>query len=215
MNNRLTWGITLALVSAAFMISLAAAPHLPELIATHWDAAGEVDGYASRLTALYLMPAILLVVAVLLLMIPQVDPLRANIQVFRKEYNLLVVLIVVFLLYVHGLTVVWGLGARFQMNRALTPALGLLFFFIGALLSKSRRNYMIGIRTPWTLASDSVWEKTHRLGGLLFKIAGLLALPGILFADQAFLLLVAPALAISLILVVYSYLVYRQEESRR
>ncbi|NPV75431.1 MAG: SdpI family protein [Anaerolineae bacterium] len=212
MKNRLTWALSLLLILAALALSLVAGPSLPEQMATHWNARGQADGFSSRPTAMLLMPALMAGITLLLLVVPQIDPLKANIQLFRADYNLLIVLMNLFLLYIHVLTVLWGLGMRFDMNRAIPPAFGLLFYFLGVLLGKARRNYMIGIRTPWTLASDAVWEKTHRLGGRLFKISGVLALAGVVFPAYTYLFVLLPVLAAAIWLLIYSYILYRREE---
>ena len=164
--------------------------------------------------AMLVTPLIMAGITLLLLAIPQIDPLKANIEYFRTDYNLFIVLMNLFMLYVHVLTIAWGLGVRFDMNRAIPPAFGLLFFFIGVLLGKARRNYMIGIRTPWTLASETVWDKTHRLGGLLFKICGGLALAGVFFPAYTYWFVLLPVLAAALWLMIYSYFLYRREETR-
>ena len=81
------------------------------------------------------------------------------------------------MLYIYALTLLWNLGyTDFGMSRAMLPAMGLLFIFIGYMLRKAKRNFFIGIRTPWTLSSDKVWDETHRLGAILFMISGVLAL---------------------------------------
>lgn len=213
MNNRLTWVLSLVFILAAVIISLAAAPYLPERVATHWNASGQADGFSSRLTGMFFLPLIMLGLTLLMLAIPLIDPLKANIQLFRRDYNLLIVFMTLFMLYLHVLTLLWGLGVRYDMNRAITPAFGLLIYFMGVLMGKARRNYMIGIRTPWTLASETVWDKTHRLGGKLFRAAGVLALLGIFFPAQTYLFLLVPLLSVTVWVLVYSYLLYRREAS--
>jgi len=96
----------------------------------------------------------------------------------------------------------------------MIPAIGLLFIFVGLMLNKAKRNYFIGIRTPWTLANDVVWQKTHRLGSKLFILAGILTLLGLLFPDQAFWILMIAVLGATLIVLVYSFLAFKQEEKK-
>lgn len=211
MKNRMTWVCAVIIVLAALIASLAAAPYLPEQVATHWNAGGQADGYSSRLTGMLLMPFVMVAILFLMLAIPAIDPLKANIRLFRSEYNLLIVFLLFFFLYMHILTLLWGVGVHYDMNRAIMPGMGLLIYYMGVLVSKARRNYMIGIRTPWTLANEAVWDKTHRLGGRLFKIAGLLAFLGLIFPTQAFLFLLVPILAVTVWLLIYSYLAYRKE----
>ncbi|MEM2728714.1 MAG: SdpI family protein, partial [Candidatus Bathyarchaeia archaeon] len=87
----------------------------------------------------------------------------------------------------------------------------LLFFYIGILCENSRRNWFIGIRTPWTLSSDRVWEKTHRLGGKLFKAAGVIAMLGALIQEHAFILILAPIIFAAAYTIIYSYVEYQKE----
>jgi len=149
----------------------------------------------------------------LFMIIPSIDPLKANIEKFRETFNLFITLIITFVFYVYALTIVWGLGYQnFKMSTALLPFLGILFIFVGYLLRKAKRNFFIGIRTPWTLSSDSVWDKTHQLGSWLFMISGVLAFFGAFIGGvTAFLLMFIPLMGSTLFLVVYSYILYRRE----
>ena len=149
----------------------------------------------------------------LFLVIPSIDPLKANIAQFREAFNLFITLITGFMLYLYALTLLWSLGyTTFGMSRAMLPALGLLFIFIGTMLRKAKRNFFIGIRTPWTLSSDKVWDETHRLGAILFMISGVLAFIGAFFGGTtAFWLFFAPLMGSAIFLVIYSYILYKQE----
>ena len=146
-------------------------------------------------------------------MIPSIDPLKANIAQFREVFNLFIVLIVAFMVYIHGLTLAWSLGyTDFKMSGAMLPAIGLLFIFVGYMMRQAKRNFFIGIRTPWTLSSDTVWNETHRLGAVLFMISGVLAFVGGLFGGMAaFWLMFIPVIGSSLFLLTYSYVLYRRE----
>jgi uncharacterized membrane protein len=117
------------------------------------------------------------------------------------------------MLYIHGLTLAWSLGYQdFKMSAAMLPFLGILFIFIGYLLRQAKRNFFIGIRTPWTLSSDMVWDKTHQLGSILFMVSGALAFVGsFLGGMMAFWLLFVPLMGSTLFLVIYSYVLYRNE----
>jgi uncharacterized membrane protein len=161
----------------------------------------------------FLMPLITLGMLVLFLVIPSIDPLKANIAQFRESFNLFIVLIIAFMLYIHGLTLAWSLGYQnFKMSAAMLPFMGVLFIAIGFMLRKAKRNFFIGIRTPWTLSSDSVWAKTHQLGSVLFIVSGALAIIGGFFGGLiAFWLMFIPLIGSSLFLVVYSYVLYRGE----
>ena len=118
----------------------------------------------------------------------------------------------IFLLYIYLLTILWNLGLWFNMVQLLAPALGVLFYFCGVLIGKAKRNWFIGIRTPWTLSNEKVWDKTHLIGGRLFKAAGLVALLGVLFQNYAILFVLIPVILVSLFTIVYSYFAYQKEK---
>jgi uncharacterized membrane protein len=198
---------------AATLAGLLLWNRLPDSMASHWGVNDEVNGYISKFWGVFLMPLITLAMLVLFLVVPSIDPLKANIAQFRQVFNLFIVLIVAFMVYIYGLTLAWNLGfTGFAMSRAMLPALGLLFIFVGFMLRQAKRNFFIGIRTPWTLSSDTVWNETHRLGAVLFMISGALAFLGAFFSGvTAFWLMFIPLIGSSLFLVVYSYVLYRRE----
>jgi uncharacterized membrane protein len=165
----------------------------------------------SRFWGVFLVPLIAGGLFLLFLIVPQIDPLKANIAKFRETFNTFIVLMTVFLLYLYGLTLAWNLGYQFDMGRMLLPAMGLFVFYSGILIGKAKRNWFIGIRTPWTLSNDKVWEETHRLGAILFKAAGGLAFVGAFLGPYAWLFVFVPLIGSALFLVVYSYLLYQRE----
>ena len=192
-------------------IGVLAYPHLPQLMASHWNVQGQVNGYTSRLSGVVLLPAMLIGISLLLLFIPEIDPLKANIQLFRSEYNGFIAVFALFLFYLHVLTISINLGLAINLNQSLFPTVGLLIFYLGVLLGKAHRNYFIGIRTPWTLNSETVWNKTHQLGSKLFQIAGALTLLGVFFPRYAVYILMVTLIGTALLTTIYSYFAYRHE----
>jgi uncharacterized membrane protein len=187
-------------------------PQMPERVASHWNAAGQVDGYMSKFWGLFLMPVISVLVYGLFLLIPVMDPKKENIAKFRGYFDGFVVIMMLFLFYLYVLTLLWNLGyMSFSMTALLAPAFGVLFYYCGVLVENAKMNWFIGIRTPWTLSSENVWDKTHKLGGRLFKVAGIISVAGFLLPDYAIFIMMAPVLLSSLYLVVYSYMEYRKE----
>jgi uncharacterized membrane protein len=183
-----------------------------ELLATHWDAAGEANGYGGSFMGLYFIPLLTMALAALIAAVPVIDPLKANVEKFRPELNLFIAAFSAFMLYVHGLTLAWNAGAKFSMTGMMAPGFGLLFLIMGMVIRKAKRNYFIGIRTPWTLANDTVWEKTHDLGGQLFIASGVLTMACVFFPFAAIFVLLVTSLGSSLITMVYSYLEFRKIE---
>ena len=213
MTTKLTSIIVLTLIAIALIAGLSLWNQLPDQMASHWNANDQVDGYISRFWGVFLMPLITLGMFVLFLVVPGIDPLKANIAQFREAFNLFIALMVAFMLYIHGLTLAWSLGYQdFKMSAAMLPFMGILFIAIGYLLRQAKRNFFIGIRTPWTLSSDTVWDKTHRLGSILFMVSGAFAIIGGFFGGMAaFWLMFVPLIGSSLFLMIYSYILYRGE----
>lgn len=213
MTTKLASIIVLVLIILALLAGALLWNRLPDQMASHWNANDQVDGTMPRFWGVSLMPLVTLGMFALFLILPAIDPLKANIAKFRGSFNLFIVLLVVFMLYIHMLTLVWSLGYQnFRMSAAMLPFMGILFIFIGTMLRQAKRNFFIGIRMPWTLSSDSVWDKTHRLGSVLFMLSGGFAFIGAFFGGTtAFLLMFIPIIGSTLVLVVYSYLLYDAE----
>ena len=213
MTTKNTSIITLVMIALALLAGAILWNQLPDQMASHWGPNDQVNGYMPKFWGVFLMPLITLGMLALFLVVPNIDPLKANIAQFRETFNLFIVLIVVFMLYIHGLTLTWSLGHQnFKMSSAMLPFMGVLFIGVGYMLRKAKRNFFIGIRTPWTLSSDSVWDKTHQLGSILFMVSGAFAIIGGIFGGMtAFWLMFVPLIGSSLFLVVYSYVLYRGE----
>lgn len=203
--------ITLIIVLVSFMIGIYFYVQMPDQMASHWNAQGKVDGYMPKFWGLFLMPIISIGLLFLFSLILKIDPLKENIKKFRRHFDWFVMFIILFLFYVYVLTIFWNAGFRFDMGQFMIPALGMLFYYCGVLIENAKQNWFIGIRTPWTLSNEKVWDKTHHLGGKLFKIAGVLAFLGVLLPTYTILLVVAPIISVSLYLVIYSYFEYQKE----
>lgn len=203
--------IIFLIVVLAFALGIYFYPQMPANMASHWNEKGEVNGYMPKFWGIFLMPLISLVMLLLFTIIPRIDPLKENIAKFRKYFDSFIVIIFLFLLYIFLLTIFWSLGSRFNMNQFFSPAFAVLFFYAGILIEKSKRNYFIGIRTPWTLSSEAVWDKTHKIGGKLFKASAIISLLGLFFPDYAVWFLLAPVIFSAIFTFVYSYVEFKKE----
>lgn len=199
--------LSIVVVVAIFAFAFAYFPDMPQRMASHWNAAGVADGFSGRFVGLFLIPFISLAVFLLLVFIPRIDPYRENVRKFQSTFDLFILVFVLFFAYLEGLIVFANLGHPIDMVAGLIPPFAVLFLALAYLLRKSRRNFFIGIRTPWTLTSDRAWEKTHKLGSILFAIAAVLSLGGLLFRKYAIFFILVPILAVAIIAVVYSYVV--------
>ena len=199
-------------VIVSFIIGIYLYSQMPEQMASHWNAQGQVDDYMSRFWGVFLMPLMFVGLALLFIAIPKIDPLKKNIEKFRKYYDRFIILFFVFMLFVYFQTILWNLGTEISPNLAFPILIGLLFFYIGILLENAKRNWFIGIRTPWTLSSEKVWNKTHKLGSKMFKVAGIIVLVGFLFQEYVIYFILVPVLFVSVYTVIYSYVEYQKEK---
>lgn len=213
MNTRTTLIIASILILAGLAAGLLLYNRLPDPMPSHWNVYDQVDGYMPKFWGVFLMPLITLAMLLLFVAIPAIDPLKANIATFRPVFNLFILLLIAFMVYVYGLTLAWALGYQgFKISSAMLPFMGVLFLAIGWMMRSAKRNFFIGIRTPWTLSSDRVWDQTHRVGSVLFMISGLLAVVGaFLGGPAAFWFVLAPVILSAIFLMVYSYVLYRNE----
>lgn len=198
------------IIVAQLLVGIYLYPRMEERVAIHWGLSGEADGYGSKFLGLFLAPIVSALILPLFLVLPRIDPSR-GIQRFRGGYDWFVPGFVAFMAYVHGVTLAWNLGLRLDMMRMLAPALGAMFYGIGALMGRSRLNWFVGIRTPWTLSNERVWDATHELGGRLFKACGVLAVVGVLAEGWlALALIMAPVLFAGVYLIYFSYSKYQK-----
>lgn len=203
------------LVGLAFGFSAAVYSRLPDPIPTHWNLRGEIDGYSPRAWGAWLMPAILLSVAAIVPRLPALDPRKQNYEKFRPTYDFVIAAVMTLLAVLHVVLLGAALGWPIRIERITPILIGLLFTVIGNLLPRARPNWLFGIRTPWTLTNDRVWERTHRMGGFTFVIAGVVVmLTAFLDPAVAMIAFIVSIVTASIIPLVYSYFAWRQETSR-
>lgn len=202
--------LVLGIILISLVVGIYFYPQMPEKMAFHWNFEGQVDGYVSKFWGLFLQPFISVGLFLLFLTIPKIDPLRENIEKFRKHYEGFVVLVIIFLFYLYLLTIFWNLNIQFSMIQGLAPALEILFYFTGILCENAKRNWFIGIRTPWTLSNEEVWDKTHKIGGKLFKACGVVAFLGMIFEKIAIHFIILPVILVAAYTTVYSYFEYQK-----
>ena len=203
--------IAVVIILLSVAMGIYSYPQMPEPVASHWNAQGQVDGYMSKFWGMFLMPLITLGIVLLFLAIPRIDPLKANIALFIDSYNIMMVAFVAYMLYIYALTLLAALGYGFNMTFMLLPAMGVLFIIIGFLIGKAKRNFFIGIRTPWTLSSDTVWAKTHQLGKWTFMGAGAVSILCVLLGEVGFWIMMITLIAAAFVPIAYSYLLWKRE----
>ncbi|HUA80244.1 MAG TPA: SdpI family protein [Dyella sp.] len=204
------------LLSVLFLVVLFATfvwlyPHMPARVPTHWNAQGQINGYMSPQWAVGTPMIIIAAVAVLTVLLPAVAPRGYGIKPFVAVYSIVMLAVQVVVLVVGLGVLLNAAGHTVQMPLVCMLTVGALFMVMGNYMGKLRKNFFLGIRTPWTLASDAVWERTHRMGGWLFMLAGL-AMVAIAFTGGSATLMIVVIVATAVIPSIYSYVAYRRIE---
>lgn len=202
--------LILALVILSALIGAFSYQHLPEQVASHWNSQGTVDDTLPRFWGAFLLPLILAGLYVFYKLIPRIEPNKKNIQLFKKQYDTFMLILFSFLFVAYLFTILWNLGVQINPSYVFPLGLAALFYYIGILCKHAKRNYFIGIRTPWTLASDDVWQQTHQLGSTLFKLNAAIALASVLAPAHALLITLVPLAVNILILFAYSYYAFQK-----
>ncbi|WP_340099240.1 SdpI family protein [Salinibaculum salinum] len=207
-KHRALAGLGIVLISA--LASVLAYPDLPNQMAIHFTADGTPDDYMRKQLAVALVPALELAILGMYAVIPRIDPLGENIAQFETYYDLAAIVTVAILAYVHGAVLGYNLGYRFEMAQVVAPMLAVVGIVFGFVVENAKQNWFVGIRTPWTLSNEEVWTRTHERSGILFKVAGLIALLAIPFPQYFEVLAIAPLALAALLPTVYSYVLYRR-----
>lgn len=183
---------------------------LPDIIPIHWNAAGEANGYGARIT-IFLLPLITGLMMLLWPVLPTVSPDKFRVEGFSDTWWFSGLVMVALLAYVQGVQLAVLAHGALDIGRALLGGIGIAFVLLGNVLGKVKRNFWLGVRTPWTLASDRVWYSTHRLAGKTMVTGGLVVLAAALAGLPPYVS-TAALLAGALVPVVYSLVYYKRLE---
>lgn len=205
--------VGLMLVGALWGLGhFSAGAHVP----LHFGADGVPDRWSDAATGIFYFPGVGAFLWLLFAVIPRVDPRRKNLARSAQAYGLIWVAVTTLIAFLQGVATIYALGGTFNIARVVPTAVGALFVVIGNVLGKVRPNFFVGIRTPWTLADEHVWDKTHRFGGWIFVLGGIaIILAAVVLRDRRD---VGPAvlgitLITALLPVLHSYLLSRNRKA--
>ena len=206
----------LVLIVCAFLMTIVLYNKLPDLVPIHWNASGEIDGYGPKIFGAFMAPVIMVFTWTGMKYLPNIDPRKENYEKFENSYSIIVNLLITFFLVLHVVTLLAALGYAVSVDKIIPLIVGILFIVIGNYLPKSKSNYFYGIKTPWTLSSDVSRRKTHRLGGILFIVSGvIIILSSFILKGNAKVAAVMIATFVSVIVPLISSYIYAKNDSNK
>jgi uncharacterized membrane protein len=208
-----TEAISIVTVIAAIATAVISYEHLPARVISHWNFYGQADAWSSREFHVYFFPALTAGMYLLFLVVPNLDPKKERYQDFIKPYNVFrtTILFVIYLIYL--LATLVNVGYEINIAKTVPLLIGGLMIMLGNYMGKIKKNWFVGIRTPWTLSSENVWNKTHRLGGAMFVLFGLtMIITPFLSKVLGLTLFALGIIGITIIPMTYSYILYRREK---
>ncbi|MBS1708269.1 MAG: SdpI family protein [Armatimonadetes bacterium] len=204
-NRVFVWGGLIILATVLYTIMVL--PSLPSQIPTHWGIDGKPDRFNDRSTGAWFLPGIMAALWLFLMAVPAMSTKTKSIANFREVWDLTVIYILAFMALIHPITLSGPINGL-DVVRFIMAAVCLLFTLIGNMLGKTTPNYFMGIRTPWTLESPVVWERTHRLAARLMVGGGAI---GFVLSLFGFYWLGLPLVIVATLWpVVYSYILYKK-----
>ncbi len=209
MKTRTSMIISFVLAVVVLAAGLILKPQLPDPMTVHWGADGQPNGYDSYFVGIWLIPLMMIGITLILAAVPYIDPRKENYKNFMGIYTIFIIGFNIYLAVIQGMVLAWNMGLNFDMGAASLPLIGLFEILLGLVVQKAKSNYFVGIRTPWTLQDERVWDDTHRFGGRLFIAGGVVTLLGLILPKINFWLLIIPLFAVVIVSIVYSYFRYQ------
>lgn len=208
MKNRSLF-ILLCICAVSFIATIFMLPLLPEQIPIHWNVRGEIDNYASKYFSL-VTAGLPIILYGLMKVLPNIDPKKENYKKHSRSYQVIIFVLLLFFLILHWVTIGITMGMNINLSIIINIIIGILFIILGNEMPRIRHNYFLGIKTPWTIADERTWIKTHRVGGYVFGLIGILFLLTSLFTTPImFTITLGATLGGVLFLFIYSYSIYK------
>jgi uncharacterized membrane protein len=204
------WVIMAGMIIAGVLLY----PDLPDKVPSHWNVQGQIDAYQTRFWGAFFAPLMTLGIYLLMIIVPAIDPRRENYARFSGAYNFLRWALVLFFGCIYAATILVALGYAINMALLVKAMVAILLLIIGNFMGQFRHNYFVGIKTPWTLDNEEVWQRTHRMGSKLWVAGGLICLllspvnaswAAVVFFTTIMIMAIAP--------IVYSYLIFAKIKS--
>lgn len=213
---KLTTYLTLGIIVIAFFTSFFYYKSVPYTMATHWDLEGNVNGYMGKSVSLFLIPFMMLGFFMLFSFLPSTKYFKDSKRVKKNEqyldyYDGFLFIFSLYLLFIHLFIILWNINIQINLTRIFPLGIGLFVFYIGIIMGKAKPNWFVGIRTYWTLRSDTVWYKTHALGEILFKVMGVIIMFAFFYPESTLIFIIVSIFFLAISLILYSYVEYKKE----
>jgi uncharacterized membrane protein len=209
--RKLNLVICLLLIAVVCGATLYYWPQLPEQVPMHWNFAGQVDRYGSRLSMLWIGPGMMIAMLLVGVVLPWLSPRGFDVKRFEPAFNYIITLLVGLFAYIYAIQLAAILTGEMSVLHMTLAGLCVLMVLLGNQLGKVKRNFFIGVRTPWTLANEQVWYATHRLSAKLMVASGLAGLVAVWAGAPSWLVLALTS-AWALVAVLYSLAYYKRLE---
>lgn len=205
--------LRLAIVALMFIAGVFLYQYLPDPMPTHWNIAGQVDGWGAKYWAAWLLPGMALLLTGLFPLLSRIDPRHENYEKFKDAWNGIQTTIIAFLAYTYGITTYITLAQvdGSVMGRFMLAGVGLMFIILGNYMGKVRSNYFVGLKTPWALNDPEVWQKSQRFAGWAFVLAGLVFMVEAWWYEYLNVVFIITIATVVVIPTVYSYLISRKK----
>jgi len=205
--------LALTLLFFVIILSFVAYPSLSDKIASHWNFAGQVDGWSKKSSFIYLFPGLIIFMYGFMTIMPFIDPKKQNYSEFKQTYTNFKALLVGVLSAVYTIIIFSNLGYNINIGQSVSFLIGGMMIVIGTMLRNIKSNWFIGIRTPWTMSSPIVWEKTHQRSVYFFTIMGLSIIITPYFSSPWNIIIFSLGILQMIAgTVIYSYFIYQKEK---
>ena len=208
-KNHIFWILKILLIVSMLIAGRCVYDKLPAQIPSHWNAQGIVDGYGSKWTTLIWLPALGVFLMVLFYFLPKLDPRKKNYSSFSTAREVLQLMILGFFAYIYFVIIYIVLHPEISIMPLMLRGIGVLFFVLGIAMRYLKSNYFVWIKTPWTLESEVVRDKTHKLGSWLFMWAGIVFFLNAFWSGYFLPVFLLVILVCVLVPMGYSYVVYK------
>jgi uncharacterized membrane protein len=203
----------IAIITLTFVVCLYIYPSLPEKMASHWNAKGEIDGYSGKFFGAFGIPLMNLAFYFLFIFLPYLDPKKENYSKFSGAYKLIRYSFHILFTCIQASILLVALGHPVNIGMFVGVAVSMLFVVIGNVMGKFKHNYFVGIKTPWTLANEEVWTKTHRMAAPLWVVGGIISgVFAIILNGKSFfyIVLLIVVSVISIVPIIYSFIIFKR-----